>query len=97
MLTCRKCGIRIRGNKERCPLCEGTLAGEMAQGAFPAIPRERVSRMSVLRMSLFLFMLFEVALIVVCIILHDQPGWAILCMAVAGFALLDVAMTLSYR
>ena len=97
MQTCRKCGIQIRGDKERCPLCEGNLAGEVSRGAFPVIPREKVSRMSVLRMSLFLFILVEAAMIVTCFILHDIPGWAILVMAVAAFGLLDVAMTLYYR
>ena len=97
MQYCSKCNIQIRGTKTRCPLCQGQLSGEGVNPAFPVIPRKRSSRMSVLRVSLFLFIAFEVAMSIAGFVLQESAGGIILAMLAAVIAILDIALTLYYR
>ena len=97
MQSCRKCRITIRGNKERCPLCGGPVIGEAETGAFPVLPRPAVSRLSFMRVSLFLFLTFEVAMIVLAASLPEAPAWIPFAMAAAGIGLIDMALSVYYR
>ncbi len=97
MQYCGKCKIRIRGDKAQCPLCQGQLTGEAESPAFPVLPKKGSTRMSVLRVSLFVFIAFEVAMGILWFMMSDQPGWVILAMCVAAIGILDIALTLYYR
>ncbi len=97
MQNCSKCRIDIRGNKSRCPLCGGLLSGQPERPAFPVIPRTRLSRSSIYRMSLFLFVLFEAAMVVLCYILGRVPAWIVLAMVAGGVGVLDVQLAMYYR
>ena len=97
MQYCGKCHIQIRGDKACCPLCRGQLTGEVERGAFPVIPRNKASRMSVLRITLFLVIAFEASMVVLGFILGVIPSWAVLAMLTAAIGLVDVALTLYYR
>ena len=97
MQSCKKCQITIRGNKERCPLCGGILSGEAESPAFPVISRPGVSRLSFLRVSLFLFIAFEAAMIVLMLSLERVEPWMLLAMAAGVFGILDIALAVYYR
>lgn len=97
MQTCNKCRITIRGEKERCPLCGGTVSGETTPGAFPVIPRPHVSRMSFMRVSLFLFLAFEMTMIVLGLSLPEPPGWIPFAMVAGAIGIIDIALAVYYR
>ena len=97
MQNCRKCQITIRGAKERCPLCGGTLTGEPEASVFPVLPRPAVSRLSFIRVSLFVFLAFEAAMIVLGFSLEEFPAWILLAMAAAGLGIADIALAVYYR
>ena len=64
MQYCPKCKISIRGNKKCCPLCQSTLVGEPEDPAFPVIKRSKVTRFSIIRLSAFIFLVFEILMLV---------------------------------
>ena len=97
MQSCRKCRITIRGDKERCPLCGGPVTGESETGVFPVLPRPPVSRLSFMRVSLFVFLTFEVFLIVLAGSLTEPPAWIPFAMAAAGIGIIDIALLVYYR
>lgn len=97
MQSCRKCQVTIRGKKACCPLCGGTLSGEPESDVFPDIPRSGVSRMSFMRVSLFLFIAFQAAMIVLGLSLSEFPSWIPFAMAAAGIGIVDTALTVYYR
>ena len=97
MQECRKCQITIRGAKARCPLCGGTLTGNPEEAVFPAVPRPAVSRLSVIRVSLFIFLAFEAAMVVLGLSLEEWPAWILLAMAAAGIGIADIALAVYYR
>ena len=35
MKYCEKCKVSVRGNAERCPLCNAVLTGDPEPGGFP--------------------------------------------------------------
>lgn len=97
MQTCRKCQITVRGAKERCPLCGGTLSGEPEENVFPVIPRAKVSRLSFIRVSFFLFIVFETAMIVLGVLMEEWPVWIFLAMGAAVVGIIDVSLAVYYR
>ena len=97
MLNCRKCRITIRGDKERCPLCGGPVTGEKEESVFPVLPRPAVSRLSFMRVSLFLFLAFEVAMVVLACSLSEPPAFIPFLMAAAGIGIIDIALSVYYR
>ena len=97
MQQCGKCKIRIRGDKERCPLCEGVLTGEPERQGFPVIPRKRSSLLAILRFSLVLYIAFLAAMGVLSYILKDTPGWMILAILATTVGMIDLVLTLYYR
>ncbi len=97
MQSCKKCQITIRGEKERCPLCGGILSGEPESPAFPVIPRKRVSRLSFLRVSLFLFVAFEAAMAVLMLSLERVEPWMLMAVVAGVFGILDIALAVYYR
>lgn len=96
MQNCKKCQITIRGTKERCPLCGGTLSGEPEKNVFPVIPRAKVSRMSFIRVSLFLFIVFEAVMIVLGAVTEEWPVWIFLAMGAALVGIIDVSLAVYY-
>ena len=97
MQSCKKCRITIRGDKERCPLCGGPVAGEIENGLFPVLPRPAVSRLSFMRVSLFLFLTFEIAMIVLACTLSEPPAGIPFAMAAAAIGIFDIALLVYYR
>ena len=97
MQHCARCKIDIRGDKERCPLCGGALTGDAGSPAFPVIPRQKMPRLTVMKGALLVALVVEAAMLVLCFILKDCPGWAALIMIATLIGLGDVALTLFYR
>ena len=97
MQSCKKCKITIAGDKACCPLCGGTLAGEPEKGAYPVIPYPSVSRMSFMRVSTFIFLAFEAAMLVLIFGLSESPDWIPAAMIGALIAVGDIALIVYYR
>lgn len=101
MLYCPKCKINIRGNKKCCPLCQSTLTGEPEDPAFPTIKRSKVTRFSIIRLSTFIFTVFEIVIGVTYYLaaheLDRRISWIPLVMIGAVICWLDVIIAIYLR
>lgn len=66
MLFCEKCKVKICGERERCPLCQGPLAGtgDASQEPFPILTDKKSGRYHLL-MRLLVFL--SIAAVVICV------------------------------
>ena len=97
MQECKKCKITIRGNKKCCPLCQGRLSGEPEDAAFPVIKRLPLTTDAVFRIALFLAVLAEIGLGLICFL---NGGWIPgieIAMIVIVFALADLRVALYFK
>ena len=97
MQVCKKCGIRIRGSKYCCPLCEGELAGEPEDPAFPVIPEKKVTRLSILRVAIFVCVIYEVVMVTAWGMTHGEAGWIPTAILLGLIALADVFLVVYHR
>lgn len=97
MQVCNRCGIRIRGSKRCCPLCEGTLSGEPGDPAFPALPPKKVTRLSILRVALFLFVIYEVVMLAVLALTDGRAGWVPMALILGVVGLADAFLAVYHR
>lgn len=66
MKYCSNCGVSVRGDRKRCPLCNTVLTGEGEPGGFPEIPAGAKKR----RLWISVSALVSVSAAVVCILLN---------------------------
>jgi hypothetical protein len=85
MKICPKCGIRVGGHQDFCPLCQGELVGEASPSVFPAV--EPAHRRGSLAYRIVAFCLLAVS--VICVTVDMLSGktfhWSlmvVLCTAV---------------
>ena len=97
MQVCNRCGIMIRGSKRCCPLCEGALTGEPEDAPFPAIPVKKVTRLSIMRVALFLCVIYEVLLLAAIAVTEGQAGWIPTAMILGLIGLADVFLVVYFR
>ena len=97
MQVCSRCGITIRGSKRCCPLCEGVLAGEPEEPAFPAIPVKKVTRLSILRVAVFLFVIYEVVMLAAMALSGGELGWIPMALLLGVIGLGDVFLVVYHR
>ena len=97
MLSCPKCGVRIRGNKASCPLCGGRVQGEAEPSPFPYIPESRISLLTVIRLSTFIILAVEIVLFAVHFLTDFRFQILSLCMLGALAVWIDIFMTVKYR
>ena len=98
MQYCKRCNIRIRGNKRVCPLCEGPLTGEPEQEVYPEIRRRPVSRLSLIKLTTFFFFAFEFVMGGILFLLQDRMlGWAPYVMVGAVFLYLDLMLAYYFK
>lgn len=75
MLDCKKCGVRLTGRPERCPLCHGELFGEPeGENIFPDISYEKMEQRFLVRLLAF----GTVIVIVLCAAVNyvvPEYGW----------------------
>lgn len=95
MQYCRKCEVRIRGDKMYCPLCRGELSGDPENAAFPVIPETRMPRFRLWKIALFLFISYEVILFCLLYLLPMQ--WIPFAMLLGVFSICDILLILYYR
>ena len=97
MQVCNRCGITIRGSKRCCPLCEGKLSGEPEEPAFPVLPERKVTRLSILRVAVFLFVIYEVVMLAVMALSGGELGWIPMALLLGVIGLADVFLVVYYR
>ncbi|MCR4671927.1 MAG: hypothetical protein K5637_01650 [Lachnospiraceae bacterium] len=97
MQTCQKCKISVRGNKACCPLCEGRLSGTPEDPAFPVIPRSQITRISLWKLSMFLFICYEISMALVYIFTSRKAVWVPVAMLYGFCAIIDIALILYVR
>ena len=97
MQTCSRCGILIRGSKRCCPLCEGSLSGEPENPAFPLIPVKKVTRLSIMRVAIFLCVVYEVLMLSALAVTGGEAAWIPTAMLLGLIALADVFLVIYFR
>ncbi|MCR5098555.1 MAG: hypothetical protein K6B14_06370 [Lachnospiraceae bacterium] len=97
MQECKKCKITIRGNKKCCPLCQGRLSGEPEYPAFPVIKRLPLTTDAVFRIALFLAVLAEITLGMICFVNGRWIHGIGIAMTVIVFGLADLMVALYFR
>jgi hypothetical protein len=90
MQNCGKCRITVRGYKSCCPLCGGPLQGEPEKPAFPVLEEKHVSRITLLKVTGFLLILFFAVMLVIQLIVGRMFSWMPLAVLIGGIALADV-------
>lgn len=66
MKYCEKCKVSVRGDRERCPLCNAVLQGEPEPGGFPELPDGHRQR----RLWISILALASVSACIVCLLLN---------------------------
>lgn len=101
MQYCPKCRINIRGNKARCPLCQGHLEGMPENAAFPSLRKPGISARSIVKMSTFCFLTIEIIMCAIWFLTsynyHTTLPWVPLVIAGAAVLWLDLLIALYMR
>ena len=100
MQYCPKCKVNIRGNKAGCPLCQGHLTQTPEDPAFPVLKRNKVTSITIIRVSAFAFLTLEIIMAAIWYLSAHELGhgfpWVPIVMAggVAGWVDLLLALYL---
>ena len=96
MLTCQHCRIQLRGEYQRCPLCQGSLSGQADPEVFPLLHNLQHRRYTLL-MHTLLFSSIVISVICLAInFLHPfRVFWSLF--VVAGLACLWLCVWAAYR
>ncbi len=77
MQICPKCKVKIRGNKECCPLCQGKLKeteGEIGV-SFPIIKKKPISNITFLKVCTFILVASEIIFTALNIMTHGEHSF----------------------
>ncbi|MGN0362017.1 MAG: DUF6320 domain-containing protein [Bilifractor sp.] len=97
MQQCNRCQIRIRGSKRVCPLCGGALSGIPEDPSFPALPRKKFSRLSAVKLALFLLIAFLITDALIIYLVKRVPAWMPLSVFSAAVGFADVCVLVYFR
>ncbi len=99
MQYCRKCKVKIRGVKECCPLCNGTLNEVPGDPdfAFPVLEKRKISNITFLKMCTFLFIASEIIFGTVNIMTEGRYSFIGVVMLGIFVAWIDVIATMYLR
>ena len=97
MQYCPKCKVHIRGNKQCCPLCEGSINGEPEDPAFKKKKNRKYSYLLLFRICLFIFVITEVVMLTFQFMTGFRFHFPGLIMTWAPFVLLDLLVAIYYR
>lgn len=77
MSYCEKCKVKVIGNIERCPLCEGRLNGEIADktGIFPEVLPEKRERMLLFKILILCSVIAAAVCFAVNASIAEQNWW----------------------
>lgn len=103
MQYCPKCRVRIRGHKERCPLCLGELtdtdgtADSGADDPFVRLPRPQVSSLFLIRLVSFVCILLMISFGTVYLVTGFIQGWALIVLTGILVGWVDFLVAVYYR
>ncbi|MGI6117070.1 MAG: DUF6320 domain-containing protein [Bilifractor sp.] len=99
MQYCEKCKVTIRGNKRCCPLCGGRLSGtaEPETAGYPVLKAKKVTKMGIVRVSLFCFLALEVVMTMLQIMLPGYLPWVTFVMIGAPVGWVDLVLAFYLR
>lgn len=97
MQYCPKCKVHIRGDKRCCPLCQGSVRGNPQDPAFPVMKKRKYSIVLLFKVCLFLFVLTEVAMLMIDMMTGFRFHLPSLIMTWAPFVLVDLLVAIYYR
>ena len=80
-MYCEKCKVTVRGEYERCPLCQQKLKGEAGEGIFPEPMPETKKIKSFLRLCSFASVVVLVLCVAINFSLPDYGWWSIFVLA----------------
>lgn len=108
MKTCKKCRVSVPACRERCPLCQGILAGDSIEEMtkeeakkeseiFPYIPTVYRQHNFLFRVLIFASAVVGVTAFVLNLLIFDDGWWSILVLAGIGAVWVTVAMAVRKR
>ncbi len=101
MQYCQKCKINIRGNKTKCPLCQGRLSQSPENPAFPSIKKNTMTTLSIIKIATFCFLTLEIVMASVWFLAEHELKcpipWAWLVMVGAVVVWVDLLLAIYLR
>ncbi len=96
MQYCTRCKIKVRGNKTSCPLCDGPLKGEPTMQVFPVLEKKNMNAVSVLKVSLFLYLSFLVVMGAIAYLFGYSP-WMFLAFVLSSMGLVNIWLVIMHH
>lgn len=97
MQVCPKCNIKIRGDKRCCPLCQGNITGEPEDNAFKVLPARKVNTVTLFRICVFLFIIYEVVMGTIYQFSGYRFRWALFAIIWGIVGIIDIRVALYLR
>lgn len=96
-MRCERCDLEIRGNKEKCPLCQGKLAGSATQSPFPVLPKKKWRSLSIGGIAAFIMLVFGCVMVLMGLIAGQILSWQPLVILSAVIGYIDLHVIMYYR
>lgn len=91
----------IHGNKKCCPLCQSKLTGEPENLSFPTLRKSKVTGFSIVRITAFIFIAFEIVMAAAYYLSWHELGrpipWAPIVMIGAVITWADIVLAMYLR
>ena len=97
MQQCRRCNVKVEGNKSRCPLCQGELRGKAEPDVFPQMPETRFGSDFLIKLISFIAISSAVICIATDYMLNDKLSWSVISLAGILCAWLTTTVGITYR
>lgn len=97
MQECPKCRVRVAGNKECCPLCQGELAGEPSRDPYLQLKQGKLTRHVFLRIVSFSAVVLIILSLALNMMIVPEVWWSLLAVAAIVCLWVTVSIGISYR
>lgn len=97
MLFCEQCRVHVRGNLQRCPLCQSPLTGQPEENVYPTLlPAKKTMRL-LLRLAALATIVVAVICSAVNFSLPETGWWSVIVMAALASTWLVLGVTVHKR
>ncbi|UZT81851.1 DUF6320 domain-containing protein [Caproicibacterium sp. BJN0003] len=97
MKYCERCNLKVRGNLERCPLCQGLLKGEGSENPFPFVLGTYQKNSLFFRILLLCTITIGIVSVAVNFLLPKSGKWSLFVIAGIGCFWLNLVLVMYKR